>query len=83
MIKVLLNGCLGAMGLVISDLIQNVTDMQIVAGIDRRCKEADFNPKYEYKVYENPFDVEEEADVCIDFSSASAVEGILKYCSDK
>lgn len=83
MIKVLLNGCLGAMGLVISELIQNVTDMQIVAGIDRRCKEADFKPKYEYKVYENPFDVKEEADVCIDFSSASAVEGILKYCSDK
>ena len=83
MIKVLLNGCLGAMGLVISELVEKVNDMEIVAGIDRKCKEADFTPKYTYAVYESPLDVKEEADVCIDFSSALAVDGILDYCTKK
>ena len=83
MIKVLLNGCLGAMGLVISELVEKVNDIEIVAGIDRKCKEADFNPKYTYAVYESPSDVKEEADVCIDFSSALAVDGILDYCTKK
>ena len=83
MIKVLLNGCLGAMGLVISELVEKVNDMEIVAGIDRKCKEADFTPKYTYAVYESPSDVKEEADVCIDFSSALAVDGILDYCTKK
>ena len=76
MIKVLLNGCLGAMGLVISELIEKINDMEIVAGIDRKCKGADFTPKYTYAVYESPSDVKEEADVCIDFSSALAVDGL-------
>jgi len=83
MIKVLLNGCLGAMGLVISELVEKVNDMEIAAGIDRKCKEADFTPKYTYAVYESPSDVKEEADVCIDFSSALAVDGILDYCTKK
>ena len=83
MIKVLLNGCLGAMGLVISELVEKVNDIEIVAGIDRKCKEADFTPKYTYAVYESPSDVKEEADVCIDFSSALAVDGILDYCTKK
>ena len=83
MIKVLLNGCLGAMGLVISELVEKVNDIEIVAGIDRKCKEADFNPKYTYAVYESPSDVKEEADVCIDFSSALAIDGILDYCTKK
>ena len=83
MIKVLLNGCLGAMGLVISELVEKVNDMEIVAGIDRKCKEADFTSKYTYAVYESPSDVKEEADVCIDFSSALAVDGILDYCTKK
>lgn len=83
MIKVLLNGCLGAMGLVISELVEKVNNIEIVAGIDRKCKEADFNPKYTYAVYESPSDVKEEADVCIDFSSALAVDGILDYCTKK
>ena len=83
MIKVLLNGCLGAMGLVISELVEKTDDIEIVAGIDRKCKEADFTPKYTYAVYESPSDVKEEADVCIDFSSALAVDGILDYCTKK
>ena len=57
--------------------------MEIVAGIDRKCKEADFTSKYTYAVYESPSDVKEEADVCIDFSSALAVNGILDYCTKK
>ena len=57
--------------------------MEIVAGIDRKCKEADFTSKYTYAVYESPSDVKEEADVCIDFSSALAVDGILDYCTKK
>ena len=51
MLKIALSGCNGRMGRVISDIVANKKDMEIVAGFDINTeKHADF------PVYADPFD---------------------------
>lgn len=75
MIKVIINGCNGAMGQVLSNIIKDIKDMTIVAGIDR-------NPcKYEndYDVYDNIEDFNGDCDVIIDFSNPNSLKSVLDY----
>jgi len=72
-IKILLFGCSGSMGKVISNEVLNLSDYKISAGVDNR--ENSFN----YPVYKSILDVKEEVDVIIDFSSPESLESILNY----
>ena len=76
--KIILHGCNGAMGKVITDLAAEDKETEIVAGIDIRE-----NPAYSYPVYTSPEDCREEADAIIDFSIAPAVDGIIRYAVDR
>jgi len=78
MLKVLLSGCNGRMGRVISELASASDDITIVAGIDISKKES-----FTYPVYENIFDYDGPADVLVDFSNQSALTQIIDYCLDK
>ena len=62
-----MHGCCGHMGQVISQIVKEDADAQIVAGIDPFD-----NGKMEYPVYKSLEDCKEEADVVIDFASAKA-----------
>lgn len=73
MIKVILNGCSGKMGTVITNISKDFKDIEIVAGIDRFQKK-----DLPYKIFENPLDVDIEYDVLLDFSRADALKGLLK-----
>ncbi len=75
MINIILSGCNGKMGRVITGLVAEKEDMQIVAGFDIN----DYLPNT-YPVYKNPLECKESADVLIDFSHPSALEGVLDYC---
>lgn len=77
MVKAIMNGCNGAMGHVISDLIAQDGGIEIVAGVDRNTEK-----KYAYPVYETLSDCKEKADVVIDFSVAAATDGLLAYCEE-
>ena len=80
MTKVLIHGCNGRMGNMVSNLAANYDEIQIVAGVDR----ADTEPGGKsYPIYENLADVKEEADVIIDISTAAAVDGLLAYAEEK
>ena len=85
MIKILLNGCLGAMGLVISEIAAKEEGIEIVAGVDRKAADKDLLKHLNYKVYESTKLIDDtiEADVCIDFSHISAVDNIVDYCTAK
>lgn len=85
MIRILLNGCLGAMGLVISELVAKEEGLEIVAGVDRKAADEELLKYVNYKVYESAKLIEDkvEADVCIDFSHISAVDDIVDYCISK
>ena len=75
MVKVILHGCNGRMGQMLSDLIAKDEEMTVVAGI-----EPSGEAKNDYPVYKSFDELKETADVIIDFSTASAIDGLLDYC---
>ena len=75
MTKVIMNGCNGRMGQVITGLVKQDEAVEIVAGIDQYD-----GVKNDYPVYTSIEDCEVEADAVIDFSNAAAVDGLLDYC---
>lgn len=78
MIRVIMHGCNGKMGQVISGLLANDTEAQLVAGVD--AWDDGHNP---YPVFKNINDCDVEADCLIDFSAAAAVDNMLDYCVEK
>ncbi len=75
MVRVILHGCNGAMGRVISELAKEMDSVTIVAGIDLEDLGL-----YEYPVYQKLEDCP-KGDVMVDFSSAKAVDSLLKACA--
>lgn len=78
MTRIIMHGCNGKMGQVISDLVKNDVDAEIVAGID--AKDDGHN---EYPVFTDISKCNVEADCIIDFSAAPAVDGMLDYCVER
>lgn len=78
MTRVIMHGCNGRMGQVISGLIAADSEVELVAGVD--VSDHITNP---YPVFRNLKECDVEADVIIDFASAKAVDDLLKYCVDK
>ncbi len=76
MIQLLLNGACGHMGRVVAQLAAGEKDLTVAAGVDACPQPMDF-PVFE-TLGQCP-----EADAVIDFSTASAVDGLLAYCRKK
>lgn len=74
MINILLNGCNGKMGRVITELASQDNNIKIVCGIDINTTK-----NYDYPVYSSPSEVKEKADIIIDFSHPSATNSIIDY----
>lgn len=74
MIKAILNGCNGAMGKVITEIIAGDGEIEIVAGVDMNTEK-----RADYPVYKT-LDECPGADVVIDFSIAKATDGVVDYC---
>lgn len=74
MVNVIMHGCNGRMGRVITELVEKDNDIQIVAGIDAYMGVAN-----EYPVFPSIKECTVKADVIIDFAVASAVPELLKY----
>ena len=75
MLKIILSGCSGKMGSVITDLVTDDSTAQIVAGVDPFFKEG-----IKYPVYPT-FNELPKADVIIDFSNPAALDNILQYAT--
>ena len=78
MTRVIMHGCNGHMGKVISELAANDSDIEIVAGIDLNTEE-----NFGYPVFANIMDCDVEADAIIDFSVAVAVDALLDFAKEK
>ncbi|WAM30907.1 4-hydroxy-tetrahydrodipicolinate reductase [Caldicellulosiruptor naganoensis] len=74
MLRVLLNGCNGKMGQVVSKVAKTYEDVKIVAGVDLNTTR-----NFDYPVYSNPSQIQEEFDVIIDFSLPEATLAILEF----
>lgn len=73
MTKIILCGALGKMGKVITSIVSERDDCEIVAGVDIGTGEAAF------PIFSAPSKVDVPADVLIDFSHPSALPGILEF----
>lgn len=78
MVRVIMRGCNGRMGRVVSALLAEDREAQLVAGVD--LVDNGQNP---YPVYQSIKDCNVEADCLIDFSSAAAWDDMLDYCVEK
>lgn len=78
MTKIIMHGCNGHMGQVISGLVEKDPDAEIVAGIDVADQ-----GKNNYPVFTNMEECDVEADAIIDFSSAKAVDKLLEYSAGR
>jgi len=77
--RVLLHGCNGKMGQVLTRIISQLDDMKVVAGVDRDPSKYNNN----YPVYDSLLNVKEDVDVLIDFSNHTALDSILEYGLNK
>ena len=78
MIRVIMHGCNGKMGQVITNLIAADSEVELVAGVDA------FDDGHNtYPVFRNIKDCDVEAECIIDFSAAVAVDVLLDYCVEK
>ena len=72
--NILLNGCSGKMGQVITRLLMQDIETKIACGVDRNVTN-----KNNYPVYRNLADVKEDVDVLIDFSNHSCIRDVIKF----
>ncbi len=72
--KIILVGCNGRMGRVITELLRDDKEIQIVCGVDVNTQPGS------YPVYADLMEYGGSADALIDFSNPAALDGILSYC---
>ncbi len=78
MLKIILSGCNGKMGRVITDIINKRDDAAIVAGVD-----LDISQNGPFPVFNNFNDITSEADVIIDFSHPAVLNSMLDFAKSK
>lgn len=74
MIKLIISGCNGKMGGVVTKIAQEDQLIETVAGFDINTEK-----NFEYDVYDNPESFTDRADVIIDFSHPLMFEKTIKY----
>ena len=79
MTRIIMHGCNGRMGQMITGIVKDRDDAEIVAGIDV----FDGITTNGYPVFTDINACDVEADVVIDFSNASAVDKLMDYCEAK
>ena len=78
MVKILMHGCNGKMGRMITEIVKNEEDAVIAAGVDKFT-----GIPNDYPVFEEIAQCDVDVDVVIDFSNAGAVDELLDYCVEK
>lgn len=74
MVKIILSGCSGKMGHVITKCVENKENCGIVAGVDINKCDAP------YPIFASFSEIDVDADVIIDFSHPSVLASLLEYC---
>lgn len=77
MTKIIMTGCNGRMGKMISEIVAEDEDAVIVAGVDIS------EGSHDYPVYKQISDVKEEADAVIDFSTPKLLDQILFFAAER
>lgn len=75
MVKIILSGAAGKMGKVIASCVEAREDCEVVAGVDIVNDQT-----AKFPMFSSFKDVNVDADVVIDFSHPSTLDGLLDYC---
>ena len=75
MIRIMISGCNGKMGQVVTAMCAQQENMEIVAGTDVHAER-----KNNYPVYADPLECPEKVDCIIDFSNPAALTSLLSFC---
>ncbi|TGY97707.1 4-hydroxy-tetrahydrodipicolinate reductase [Petralouisia muris] len=75
MVRMIMHGCNGKMGQVITEICRKDSEIEIVAGVDPYT-----GVENAYPVFSSIEECEVEADVVVDFAAAGAVDSLLDYC---
>lgn len=78
MIKMIMHGCNGRMGQMITDMVKDDPEIEIVAGVD-----INNNRQNDYPVYSSIAECDVDADVLIDFGAAPAIDELLRVCVER
>ena len=78
MVNIILSGCNGRMGQVVTRIVKERDDCCVAAGIDIKD-----DVQNDYPVFKKLSDFEGCADVLIDFSHPSQLSSVLEYCRRK
>ena len=80
MVKILLVGCLGRMGRILTDLASSSESILIAEGVDQYAGSAKDTG---YPVRKSLSECDQDADVLVDFSNAGALEEILAHITGR
>ena len=78
MTRVIMHGCNGRMGQMITGIVEKDPDVEIVAGVD-----VSDHIQNSYPVFKSISECDAQADVIIDFANASAVDVLLEYAAGR
>ena len=78
MIRVIMHGCNGRMGQMITNIVNSDPDVDIVAGVD-----VSDHIQNNYPVFKSITECDVDADVIIDFANAMAVDVLLEYAAGR
>lgn len=78
MTRIIMHGCNGRMGQIISEICREDPDTEIVAGVDVTAQK-----EQSYPVFTDIMKCDIQADVVIDFSTAKAVDAVFNYCVER
>lgn len=78
MVRIIMHGCNGKMGQVITKIVKDDPNTEMVAGVDKYL-----GIENDYPVFEDISKCDVDADVVLDFSNAAAVDGLLDWCVEK
>lgn len=73
--KIIISGCNGRMGRVVSEICSLGPEVEVVAGFDMNAVK-----NSTYPVYADPMEFSGRANCIIDFSNPAALENLLSYC---
>ena len=78
MLKLIVSGCNGFMGKAVIAACADEPDISVSAGFDVTAEQQN-----DFPTFENPDSFTGEADVIVDFSTASALEGLLEFAKKR
>ncbi len=77
MINILLSGCNGKMGRVVTGILEKEDACEIVCGFDINTESGS------YPVYDDLGKIKEKVDVVIDFSHPACLDSLVAFCGDR